>query len=124
MADENFAFCSRMDRLHDQLRQKLLSWSGHVRSWVDNAPFPVCVLRYEDMKTKPLETFEKAVRFAGLSHSLEQIQKAIDFSAFDVVKQQETAEGFKENSDSPSRKREQFALLSPHPRLPPLGEGA
>jgi hypothetical protein len=103
MADEAFAFCCKLNRLHSQLRQKLLSWSGHVRSWVDNAPFPVCVLRYEDMKTKPLETFQKAVRFAGLPHSLDQIQKAIDFSAFDVVQQQEASEGFQENSTSPSR---------------------
>jgi len=103
MANENYAFCSKIDRLHDQLRQKLLSWSGHVRSWVDKAPFPVCVLRYEDMKAKPLEIFEKAVQFAGLSHSPEQIQKAIDFSAFDVVQQQEATEGFQENSPSPSR---------------------
>ena len=103
MADEAFAFCCKLNKLHSQLRQKLLSWSGHVRSWVDNAPFPVCVVRYEDMKTKPLETFQKAVRFAGLPHSLDQIQKAIDFSAFDVVQQQEASEGFQENSTSPSR---------------------
>jgi hypothetical protein len=103
MADDTFAFCRKPDRLYDQLRQKLLSWSHHVLSWVDSAPFPVCLLRYEDMKTKPLETFEKAVHFAGLSHSPVQIQKAIDFSAFDVVRQQEAAEGFKENSASPSR---------------------
>ena len=102
MSDETFAFCSKPDRLHNQLRQKLLSWSDHVLSWVDRAPFPVCLLRYEDMKSRPLETFTKAVRFAGFHHTREYIQKAIDFSSFDVVQQQEETEGFLENSPSPS----------------------
>ncbi|HNX96250.1 MAG TPA: sulfotransferase domain-containing protein, partial [Candidatus Aminicenantes bacterium] len=44
LAEEGFAFCGKADRLHNQLRQRLLSWSAHVLSWVDRAPFPVCVL--------------------------------------------------------------------------------
>jgi aryl sulfotransferase len=103
MADEDFAFCRQRDRLHIQLRQKLLSWSGHVLSWVDRTPFPVCVLRYEDMKSQSLETFENAVHFAGLAYTREQIQKALEFSSFDVVRQLEEAEGFREKSPSSSR---------------------
>jgi aryl sulfotransferase len=103
MADEAFAVCRKTDRLHDQLRQKLFSWSGHVLSWVDVAPFPVCLLRYEDMKSHPLETFSRAVNFAGLPHSEEQIERALVFSAFDVVQQQEEADGFQEKSPTSSR---------------------
>jgi hypothetical protein len=103
MADEAFAFCGRPDRLHNQLRQKLLSWSGHVESWIDRPTFPVCLLRYEDMKSCPLKTFEKAVRFAGLNHTRQQIQKALDFSSFDVVQKLEEKEGFREKSPSASR---------------------
>jgi hypothetical protein len=103
MADNSFAFCSKPDRLHNQLRQKLLSWSNHVVSWVDQAPFPVCLLRYEDMKSQPLETFTQAVRFVGLDHTREQIQKAMEFSSFDIVQQQEETEGFHEKSPSSSR---------------------
>jgi len=103
MANEAYAFCGKSDRLHNQLRQKLLSWSSHVKSWVDTTPFPVCLLRYEDMKSQPLETFEKAVRFAGFDHTRAQIQKALDFSSFEVVQQQEEAEGFHEKSPSSSR---------------------
>lgn len=103
MADDTFAFCRRPDRLHNQLRQKLLSWNRHVLSWVDAAPFPVCLLRYEDMKSLPLETFKIAVRFAGLPHTREQIQKALEFSSFDVVQQQEEAEGFHEKSPAANR---------------------
>lgn len=103
MADDTYAFCSRPGQLHNQLRQKLLSWSNHVISWVDQAPFPVCVIRYEDMKSNPLEAFTKAVRFSALNHTAEQIQKAIDFSSFDVVQQQEEAEGFQEKSAASNR---------------------
>jgi hypothetical protein len=100
MADESFAFCGKSDRLHTQLRQQLLTWSDHVRSWLDAAPFPVCVLRYEDMKTHPLETFTRAVRFAGLPHTGAQIQKALEFSSFDVMRQQEAVDGFQEKSSA------------------------
>ncbi len=103
LADESFTFCGKSNRLHNQLRQKLLSWSGHVTSWMDSAPFPVCLLRYEDMKTQPLTTFTKAVRFAGLGHTGEQIQKSLGFSSFEVVRQLEEAEGFREKSASSSR---------------------
>jgi hypothetical protein len=101
MADERFAVCGKPHRLYNQLRQKLLSWSGHVLSWCDRPPFPVCVLRYEDMKSQPLETFEKAAAFAGLKHGAEQIQKALNFSSFEVVRKQEETEGFRERK-SPS----------------------
>ena len=98
MADKTFTLCGKQKRLHRQLRQKLLSWSNHVCSWNDNAPFPVCLIRYEDMKAQPLETFCRAVRFAGLSYNEERIKKALDFSTFEVVQQQEEAEGFLEKS--------------------------
>jgi hypothetical protein len=102
MADDAFAFCQKSDRLHDQLRQKLLSWSNHVISWVDNAPFPVKVVRYEDMKLQTLETFSQAIKFTGIEHTPEQIQKALSFSSFDIVQKQETEGGFKEKSPSAS----------------------
>jgi aryl sulfotransferase len=98
MANDAFAFCGRPDRLHEQLRQKLLSWSGHVLSWVDSTPFPVHVLRYEDMKARPMETFTGAVRFVGFPHTERQVRKALEFSSFDVMQRQEEVEGFRERS--------------------------
>lgn len=96
MADENYAFCSKAGRLHNQLRQRLLSWSGHVVSWVEAPGFPVCVLRYEDMKQNPVETFEKAVRFSGLEFERKQILRALDLSRFDELQRQENVNGFRE----------------------------
>lgn len=102
MVQDDYALCGKSGRLSNQLRQKLLSWSRHVLSWVDLAPFPVCPLRYEDMKREPLETFEKAVGFAGLKQNRGKIQKALDFSSFNVMQKQEQTDGFKERSPSSS----------------------
>jgi len=98
MADEKAAFCSKTKRLHNQLRQKLLTWSGHVLSWTEQTAFPVCVLRYEDMKESPAETFGRAVRFADLDHTDEQIEKALSMSTFEELKRQEGEKGFHEKS--------------------------
>lgn len=103
MADINAALNYASDRLLFQLPQKLLSWSGHVLSWADSAPFPVCLLRYEDMKTTPVEAFTRAVRFMGLDRSTAQIEKAIRFSAFDILQGQEKAGGFQEKSTVATR---------------------
>ena len=38
------------------------SWSGNVRSWISLDDLPLTVIRYEDMKEHPVETFMKAGR--------------------------------------------------------------
>lgn len=98
MGDDKNVFCGKQKRLHNQLQQKLLSWSNHVLSWVDASGVDICILRYEDMKQKPLETFEKAVKFAGLDYGRDEIQKAIELSSFEELQRQEKEKGFKEKS--------------------------
>jgi aryl sulfotransferase len=95
MADEEYAMAAGSDRLVDQLCQRLLSWSNHVRSWVE-APMPVKVLRYEDMKQQPLETFTAAARFAGLPDEPARVGKAMAFSDFQESQRQERESGFGE----------------------------
>lgn len=79
-----------------QLPQRLLSWSGHVRSWVDQAEFPVHILRYEDMICRPEAVFESVVRFAGLAFDGPRLRRAIEFSSFQALRAQEVAHGFRE----------------------------
>lgn len=98
MADEKAAFCSKTRSLHNQLRQKLLTWSEHVLSWTKQTAFPVCVLRYEDMKQRPAETFGRAVRFAGLDYTEKQIEKALSMCTFEELQRQEREKGFQEKS--------------------------
>jgi hypothetical protein len=98
MGDEKYALCSKPKRPHNQLRQRILSWSAHVLSWVDTSGLPLCVLRYEDMKLNQVDTFEKAVRFSGLEYGREEILKALDLSSFEELQCQEKEDGFKEKS--------------------------
>jgi len=83
-------------RLVVKLRQRLLSWSTHVLSWLDQGIIPVHLMRYEDMSLRPVETFTEAVRFLGWPDDVDRVRRAVTFSSFDVSRQQEQAGGFKE----------------------------
>jgi hypothetical protein len=98
MNNPSYAFCERDDRLHNQLRQHLLTWSGHVRSWVDESGLPVFVMRYEDMSARPVEVFSQALSFIGLTHTRSEIKSALERSSFNRLKQQEKEKGFAEKS--------------------------
>ncbi|MGF7078510.1 sulfotransferase domain-containing protein [Mucilaginibacter sp. UYCu711] len=93
---------------NNQFAQLMLSWSMHAESWTSpDVPFPVMVLRYEDMLHDQMNTFSKAVAFMGLDKTPEQIEKAIFESRFEKLKEQEKEKGFMEknrNSESFFRK--------------------
>ena len=98
MNENTMTFCRGTRDLPNQLRQKLLTWSDHVRSWTRQTALPVCVIRYEDMKQTPVETFGRAIRFAGLTHTDEQIQTALSKCTIEELKRQEQESGFHEKS--------------------------
>lgn len=91
-----YAFCDKNDKLQNQLRQILSSWSGHVKSWTEQTSIPVHIMRYEDMVNNTFERFSKAVKFIGLEKTEEQIKNAIEKSDFSVLSAQEKEDGFKE----------------------------
>jgi aryl sulfotransferase len=96
MADETFSIGEKSDGLLNHLRLKLLSWSGHVRSWLDQNAFPAFLMRYEDMHSNPDQTFGDALRFAGLNIDNDRLNRAIQFSKFSALQEQERTDGFKE----------------------------
>ena len=96
MGDGNHGLCSKNKKLKDQLRQKIGTWSDHVMSWTNAPEQDVHVVRYEDMKQSPVETFTSAIQFAGLDFDLYAIETAIKKSSFDEMKKQEREKGFKE----------------------------
>ena len=96
MADPDFAFVDKPHSLHNQLRQRLLTWSGHLTSWVDEPGLRVHLVRYEDMKADPIGTFTGVIRFCGLEDDPARIAKAVDFSRFERVQAQEVEHGFGE----------------------------
>lgn len=96
MASADFAFVDKPKRLHNQLRQRLLTWSQHVTSWVDEPGLPVHVVRYEDLSANTESVFAGVLRFAGFTPDPDRVAKAVDFSSFDRVQAQETEAGFGE----------------------------
>jgi len=94
--------------LRDQLRQRLGSWSEHVRSWVDESGLPVHVVRYEDLSADPVAAFERIVGFCGLDGDANgrdraRVAKAVAFSDFTELSRQEREAGFKERPAAAER---------------------
>lgn len=98
MADESFALTNTPCRLHLRLRQRLLSWSSHVLSWVEAPGLRMHIVRYEDMHQQPRHTFTAIARFAGLPDDPEQVGRALEQSSFARLQQQEQMYGFREKS--------------------------
>lgn len=98
MGENTNKFSKSKRKLSSQLRQKLLSWSNHVNSWTKAKGHNVHVMRYEDMKLAPIETFTAAVKFSGLNFNPDEILDAIQKSSFEELQKQEIEKGFKEKS--------------------------
>jgi hypothetical protein len=98
MCDAEFAISRSLGGLSDQLRQRMHSWSGHVQSWLDESGLPVQVVRYEDLRRDPEETFGKVVRYCGLTYDETRLRKAVAFSDFSELQRQEKEKGFRERS--------------------------
>ncbi|MEI4232287.1 sulfotransferase domain-containing protein [Roseovarius sp. D22-M7] len=79
------------------------SWSEHVRSWTAKAPYPILVLRYEDMLSDPRRSFAQLLAHLGMPVDPARLDRAIRFSSFDELSQQEKAEGFIEKSPESER---------------------
>ena len=103
IGDRNHGLCTKNKRLVNQLRQKMGNWSNHVLSWTEATDHKVHVMRYEDMKQSPFETFSSAIKFADLDFGRKAVVEAIKKSSFEELQKQEKDKGFKEKAaDSPS----------------------
>jgi aryl sulfotransferase len=98
MGDPTFSLGRKPGGLFHQTRQQLLSWSGHVASWMDAPGLVREVVRYEDMMSDPETTFTKVAAFLDLPTDASRIDKAIAFASFEELSSQEVAHGFGEVS--------------------------
>lgn len=96
MAKPDNTFCGGHKKQANQLRQWLLSWSAHVESWAHAKHMNCLVIRYEDMKQKPLETFTKAANFLKLGVDEDKIKWAIEQSDIGKLQKLEAEGGFSE----------------------------
>ena len=96
MQDPAYTLCGQHTMLPSMTPTRLLSWEGHVRSWLDGAGVPVHVVRYEDMQARPLETFAKIVDFSGLEYTQIEIEAALAACSFQRLQKLEKKTGFRE----------------------------
>jgi hypothetical protein len=96
LGDPDAVMAAGHGKLDHQLRQRLGTWSDHVRSWVDQQWFGVHVVRYEDCVTNPLPTFASALRAVGLTVTEAEVGAAVARSSFDRLRTQERTGGFRE----------------------------
>jgi hypothetical protein len=93
MDDPEAGYTERGSRLSPQLFQRSGRWRDHIDSWL-GAPFPVHLVRYEDMHREPHATFAAIAAFLGLSTDRERIAAAVEASSFARLQAQERATGF------------------------------
>lgn len=96
MNDKKAGFCVNPKRQHNQLRQQLPGWSGHIASWLDQSDIPVHLVRYEDMQADTAGALRRALAFAGREAPDEEIRRAVAFADFTELRKQEQEKGFRE----------------------------
>lgn len=96
MSSEDFCLSNNKRRLTNQLRQKHLTWSQHVQSWLDAKGAPKLIVRYEDMKRNSIATFTRIAEFLRLPSDFESISKAVTACSIDKLQAQESNVGFRE----------------------------
>lgn len=90
-------------RLGHQIPQPTGSWSDHYVSWTTDPPFPVHVVRYEDLLVDPVGEVSAAVTAAGLHFSIAQIEQAVEVTSFDRLASKEDEAGFREKAPNAER---------------------
>jgi hypothetical protein len=79
------------------LRQHLLTWSGHVQSWMD-AGLPLLLIRYEEMLANPAEALSAVAAFLGWNTSSEVIAAAVETTQFSRLQSEEQKHGFESST--------------------------
>lgn len=83
--------------------QFLSSWGRHVESWRAAAGLALHVIRYEDLHQDPVAILRGVARFLGLVEDEAQLARAVRFSAFGALMEQERRSPFVERSHHSER---------------------
>ena len=88
------------------------SWKMHCDSFEQSDGIDTQTFRYEDMVSKPHETFSKILEHIGLPVFDDKVTEALEIVALDKLAAQEKADGFKESS--PKNKNNFFGRGGSH----------
>lgn len=103
MAQGDHALARSRRGLSHQLHQFMGSWSGHVRSWLDQTEMPVHLVRYEDLHAATAATFAGILQAVGLPVDQARADKAVAATAFAQLQAQEEAASFRERPGATER---------------------
>lgn len=78
------------------------SWCEHVWTWTRKPNSSLLIMRYEDMLSRPLETFSNLIQFLRLRVSMRRLEQALEGTAFNKLKEQEQNKGFREKPKTAS----------------------
>ncbi|MCC4619708.1 sulfotransferase domain-containing protein [Xanthomonas cassavae CFBP 4642] len=79
-----------------QTPQRYSAWSSHVVSWLQEAPGPHLLLRYEALLAHPLREAARLAAFLGLPTAPARIARAVAACRFDALRDAEERDGFSE----------------------------
>lgn len=97
ICDETHTMATSKKEINNQLPQLLLSWEGHIESWMKSG-LNIHIMRYEDMIADPYGEFKNMLEFMGFPVEDTRLRKAVAFSSFDELQQQEKLYGFNEKN--------------------------
>jgi len=89
---------NNLNRWNQQFEQPMGNWSEHVTSWTEQTELPVIMVRYEDLLAQPLHQFKRVIEGIGFQWDEAAGNKAVAFSSFQQLKEQEQTKGFLEKS--------------------------
>lgn len=79
-----------------QLPQRLLSWSGHVRSWLRDSGLRLTLVRFEDLLLDPASCFTRIVLASGLDLVQAHLASALEATTFKRLQAREQSHDFPE----------------------------
>lgn len=75
------------------------SWSENVRSWTENAPQVVKVVRYEDLIADPIAEFTAVAEHMRIGATPAEVAEAVRLASFEELTKKEDADGFTERPE-------------------------
>jgi hypothetical protein len=76
------------------------SWASHIDSWKHNNTFPICTVKYEDLKADSASALKLIGDFVGYNFDDQTIQNAVKASSFDSMRALEIREKHQQSRQS------------------------
>lgn len=103
MADPGLTMSASLSSFRPQALQHYGSWSLHVQSWLDHAPGPLLLLRYEDMLSDPWHEATRLASFLGLAADAASVERSVHACRFEALRSAEEQGGFGERRKGQQR---------------------